>query len=54
MTAAYADPWRPNYERRALILWVVVAVVACGHRGSVGPADGGLSLARLALRSPWR
>ena len=28
MAVTYANPWRPNYEARALALWLTVAVVA--------------------------
>ena len=40
MSAADADPWRPNYERRALLLWVVVALVAAVTVGLWGLPTG--------------
>ncbi|MBV5272580.1 MAG: hypothetical protein JZU52_02690 [Lamprocystis purpurea] len=50
MSAAVTDPWRPNYERRAFILWVLVAGVALVTAGLGGlPAGAFHWLAWLAL-----
>lgn len=53
MTAADADPWRPNYERRALILWVVVAVLAAITAGLWGCRRGPFT-GSPGFHSPWR
>jgi len=56
MSAADADPWRPNYERRALLLWVVVAVVAAVTAGLWGLPTGAfhwLAWLALAMALTW-
>ena len=56
MSAADADPWRPNYERRALFLWVVVAVVAAATAGLWGLPTGAfhwLAWLALAMALTW-
>ena len=56
MSAAYADPWRPNYERRAFILWVLVAGVALVTAGLWGLPTGAfhwLAWLALAMALTW-
>ncbi len=57
-STAYENPWRPNYERTAVIVWTASAVVAFGVNQIVNLTNepfywmGGIAIFMAALRLP--